>query len=304
MSAGTSAEPGGPESVRKRLPVRTYQDAAERLVAHLRIQNDPAIDRILQKADFDGSELFEEAEDEVEAFTAGEGATAGDAEDTGKMARVRYWCGAIWKCIKFCTQAFFAWDVFMQMSHDRSGCMLQNMRKDGSVSGSRKICESATWHRSVWMWWPRSGIKSNCNCDQTCDDAAGIQVPRDRPPKDLIKAGCQDIGDPQTHKCHPCNKGGFSYNFNDVGAFQCMGDLINDLARDTGSCVNCMANLAGMILSGGPGAILGIILLIIIIYVVRYIYREFIEPVHSSYRSGGSAPEIILGAEPGSMQSG
>ena len=171
-------------------------------------------------------------------------------------------------------QGFLAFDVFEQMAHDRSGCILQHVRKDDTVISKRKICQNSTWHKNLLQYWPRDAIESNCTCKYV-DAAAGVQVPPDHPPKALKAAGCEDLGDPTKRPCRSLNEKGFNYTFTNVSPLQAMMDTALSFAKDLKGCVECSAKLAGLIFSGGIGSVFGIVLVLIVLYIVKCFWRTF-----------------------------
>lgn len=205
------------------------------------------------------------------------------AEDSGSKPWGYYrqqFMSTLGNAIKIGWPYFFIVSTFVAIAHDKAGCYLEKVDKDGELQGHQtKICQSVTWPNGPFSWWPASGIKNNCNkCQQVWDSTLNggkgwdpVQIPLN-----LIHNGCTDIGNAEKRKCRKSKHSpGYDYVWSKESWFTAMINTISSFATDAGGCIQCLGNMANLIFGGGLGMIFGIIIVLIIVWVIVWIYRNF-----------------------------
>jgi len=252
-------------------PGATYRSTCDELTRMMRTKYDADLDRIAAERGFKRSkspgQLAEDADRAIVSESLGR-----DAADPDRGYCRRWVAPTIGQILKWGGIAFLFVEVFIELSHEKSGCYVQQMRKDGSIQGSSKLCPDATYPNGAWSWWPNSKIANACTCQAVWDGK--LQPPQ--PPKNLLSAGCSDIGSPEARPCEKqSGDGGYNYHWENYSFMNAVTHTFSSLTQDMGSCLNCLTKLAAGALGGGLASVFCIIVILIILYVVRWVYVHF-----------------------------
>ena len=185
---------------------------------------------------------------------------------------------------------FMAYEVFLSMAHQKSGCFLEYVTKDNDAIGnSVKICHDATWGHGPFAFWPNEAIKVNCqSCEQIYDEEIKPKWDPTQIPINLKNNGCTDITNPTSKPCRsPEYSTGYNYRWSESSWFDCLFNTLGAFANDAAHCVSCLTKVAALVFSGGLASVFGIIIVLCIVWVIMWIYRNFFAGITSS--GGGRA---------------
>jgi len=290
----TLPEPSDPEGPNWRFwepdlaPGATYRSCCDELTRMMRTKYDADLDRIAEKRGFRRSksprQLAEDADRAIVSESLGR-----RAADPDRGYCRRWFAPTVGQILKWGGIAFLFVEVFIELAHEKSGCYVQQMRKDGSIEGSARLCPDATYPNGAFSWWPNKKIENGCSCQAVWNGE--LQPPQ--PPKNLLSAGCWDVGSPEARPCEKqSGDGGYNYEWQNYSFMDAVTHTFSSLTQDMGSCLHCITKLAAGALGGGLTSIFFIIVILIILYVVRWVYVNFFKGLGGGGGGSDNAPRI------------